>query len=163
MVPAKIELKIDNKDVPGPVVESFELKQVLGNHHEFKIELRRRGELENVFGKTLEDNLNAWLSKTLSVKIIHSEGSAADPGEIRFVGIITEINFTSEVDSLGNIIIAGYSPTIALDLNKMYHIWCDTNSSDIINHLVSNEGLPDADISESPIRDFWLITIPPFI
>jgi phage baseplate assembly protein gpV len=149
MVPAKIELKIDNKDVPGPVVESFELKQVLGNHHEFKIELRRRGELENVFGKTLEDNLNAWLSKTLSVKIIHSEGSAADPGEIRFVGIITEINFTSEVDSLGNIIIAGYSPTIALDLNKMYHIWCDTNSSDIINHLVSNEGLPDADISVS--------------
>jgi len=149
MVSAKIELKIDNKDVPSPVVEYLKLEQVLGNHHKFKIRLRRRGELEKAFGKTLEDNLSAWLSKTLSVKITHSEGSAADPGEIRFIGIITEINFTSEVDSLGNISIAGYSPTIALDMNKMYHIWCDTSSGDIINQLVSNEGLPDADISAS--------------
>lgn len=149
MVSAKIELKIDNKDVPSPVVESFELKQVLGNHHKFKIELRRRNELENVFGKTLEDNLSAWLSKTISVKITHSEGSSADAGEIRFIGIITEVNFTSKVDSLGNIFIAGYSPTIALDMNKMYHIWCDTSSGDIINQLVSKEGLPNADISAS--------------
>ncbi len=140
---------IDNRDVPGPVVESFELEQVLGNHHHFKIELRRRAELEKVFGKTMEDNLNAWLSKTVSVKITHTEGSSADPGEVRFIGIITEINFTSKVDSLGNIFIAGYSPSIILDLNKMHHIWCDTSSSAIINQLVSNEGLPNADISVS--------------
>ncbi|UCE67674.1 MAG: hypothetical protein JSU85_06620 [Candidatus Zixiibacteriota bacterium] len=149
MVPSKIELMIDNRDVPGPVVESFVLEQALGNHHHFKIELRRRAELEKVFGKTMEDNLNAWLSKTVSVKITHAEGSSADPGELRFIGIITEINFTSKVNSLGNIFIVGYSPSIILDLNKMYHIWCDTGSSDIINQLVSNEGLPNADISAS--------------
>ncbi|UCC80463.1 MAG: hypothetical protein JSW64_03615 [Candidatus Zixiibacteriota bacterium] len=149
MVPSKIELLIDNVKVPSPVVESFELRQVLGDHHHFKIELRRRAELEKVFGKTMEDNLKACLSKTASVKLTHTEGSAADPGEIRFIGIITEINFSSKVDSLGNIIIAGYSPSIILDLNKMYHIWCDTSSSAIINQLVSNEGLPNADISAS--------------
>jgi phage baseplate assembly protein gpV len=149
MVPSKIELKIDNKDVPAPVVESFELKQVLGNHHYFKIELRRREELEKVFGKTMEDNLKACLSKTASVRLSHSEGSSADPGEVRFIGIITEINFSSRVDSLGNIVIAGYSPSIVLDLNRMYHIWCDTSSSAIINQLVSRESLPNADISVS--------------
>jgi hypothetical protein len=149
MVSSKIELMIDNRAVPSPVVESFELTQILGNHHHFKIELRRRAELEKAFGKTMEDNLNSWLSKTISVKITHTEGSAADPGEVRFIGIITEIKFASKVESLGNIFIAGYSPSIILDLNKMYHIWCDTSSSAIINQLVSNEGLPNADISAS--------------
>jgi uncharacterized protein involved in type VI secretion and phage assembly len=149
MVPSKIELTIDNKKVPGAAVESFELKQVLGDHHEFRIELRRRAELEKVFGKTMEDNVKACLSKTVSAKLTHAEGSSADAGEVRFIGIATEINFSSKVDSLGNIVITGYSPSIILDLNSMYHIWCDSSSSAIINQLVSNEGLPNADISVS--------------
>lgn len=149
MVPSKIELLIDNVNIPSPVVEYLELNQVLGDHHSFKIELRRRAELEKVFGKTMEDNLKACLSKTASVKLTHTEGSSADPGEIRFIGIITEVKFSSKVDSLGNIIITGYSPSIILDLNKMYHVWCDTGSSAIINQLVSDEGLPNADISAS--------------
>ena len=140
MVPSKIELAIDNNKVPSGAVESFVLKQVLGDHHKFKIELRRRADLEKAFGKTLEDNLKAWLSKTVSAKLVHAEGSSADPGEIRFIGIVTEISFSSKVDSLGNIVISGYSPSIILDLNNMYHIWCDSSSSDIINHLVSKEG-----------------------
>jgi type VI secretion system secreted protein VgrG len=149
MVPSKIELAIDNNKVPSGAVESFVLRQVLGDHHEFKIELRRRADLEKAFGKTLEDNLKAWLSKTVSAKLVHAEGSSADPGEIRFIGIVTEISFSSKVDSLGNIFVSGYSPSIILDLNNMYHIWCDSSSSAIINQLVSNEGLPNADISAS--------------
>lgn len=147
MVSSKIELKIDNRDVPSQVIESFVIRQVLGDHHYFKIELRRRGELEKVFGKTMEDNLGACLSKTVSVEMSHTEGASADPGKIKFIGVITEINFNSKVDSLGNILIAGYSPSIILDLNKMHHIWCDASSSTIIKWLVSNEGLPNADIS----------------
>jgi len=149
MVPSKIELKIDNKDVPSPVVESFILRQVLGDHHRFEIELRRRPELENAFGKSLEANLSAWLSKTINAKISPADSSAGDSGEIRFIGVITEVNFTSKVESLGNISIRGFSPTIMLDINKMYHIWCDMSSSAIINQLVSNEGMPNADISAS--------------
>jgi type VI secretion system secreted protein VgrG len=149
MVASKIELKIDNKDVPGPVIESLELHQVLGDHHRFTIELRRRSELVDVFGKSLEANLSAWLSKTINLKIWSADSSTGDSGEIRFIGVITEVNFTSKVDSLGNIFMAGYSPTIALDLNKMYHIWHDMSSSAIINQLISNEGLPNANVSAS--------------
>lgn len=149
MVPSKIELTIDNNKVPSAAVESLVLKQVLGDHHQFRIELRRRADLEKVFGKTLEDNLKACLSKTVGIKITHTEGSSADPGEVRFIGIATEISFSSRVDSLGNIVISGYSPSIILDLNNMYQIWCDSSSSAIINQLVSNEGLPNADISVS--------------
>jgi type VI secretion system secreted protein VgrG len=149
MVPSKIELTIDNKAVPSPVIESFMLRQVLGDHHRFEIELRRRSELENTFGKSLEANLGAWLSKTINVKITPGDSSAGDSGEIRFIGVITEVNFTSKVESLGNISIRGFSPTIMLDLNKMYHIWCEMSSSAIINQLVSQEGLPNADISAS--------------
>ena len=100
MVSSKIELKIDNKAVPSPVVELFILRQVLGDHHSFEIELRRRPELESAFGKSLEANLSAWLSKTINVKISPGDSSIGDSGDIRFIGVITEVNFTSKVESL---------------------------------------------------------------
>jgi len=149
MVPSKIELKIDNKDVPSSVIESFILRQTLGNHHRFEIELRRREKLEAAFGGSLEANLKAWLSKTISLKLFPADSSSEDNGDVRFIGVITEINFTSKVESLGNISIAGFSPTIMLDMNNIYHIWCDMNSSAIINQLVTEEDFPNANVSAS--------------
>ena len=149
MKSAKIELKIDNKNVPSPVVESLVLNQVLGDHHRFIIELRRRPELEDVFGRSMEANAASWLSKTIDLKVISADRSAGDPGELRFVGVVSDVSFTSKVDSLGNIVIKGYSPTIMLDLNRMYRIWCDIASGDIISGIISDEELPNANVSAS--------------
>jgi type VI secretion system secreted protein VgrG len=146
MKPVKIELKIDNKDVPSPTIESLELNQLIGGHHFFNIELRRKPELEQAFGKSMEANVDAWLSKTMSLKISAADKSFDDPGEVRFLGIVTAVNFSSKVDSLGNICIKGFSPTIMLDLNRIYRVWCDMSANDIMNSLISDEGLPNANM-----------------
>lgn len=149
MKPAKIELKIDNVQVPSPAIESIQLKQPLGDHHTFVVELRRRQEIEDAFGRTMEDNLNAWLSKTLSLKITASDSSSGDSGEVRFVGVVSEVSFESKVDSLGIIRLKGYSPSIMLDLNKMYHAWCEMTSGDIISKLIGDANLPNANVAAS--------------
>ncbi|MCD6162283.1 MAG: hypothetical protein J7K40_07705 [candidate division Zixibacteria bacterium] len=149
MKSVKVELKIDNKDVPSPVVESIDLHQVLGNHHEFTLELRRRHELEQIYGSSLEENASAWLSKTISIKFTAADKSDDDADEVRFIGIISAVNFSSSVDSLGNIIIKGYSPTIMMDINKMYRTWLDLSSGDIINSLVADENLPNSNVTAS--------------
>ena len=149
MKPVAIELKIDNIDVPSPVIESFTLSQAISDHHHFNIELRRKPELEDAFGKTMEANASAWLSKTINLKFTSADKNIDDPGEVRFTGVITVVNFSSSVDSLGSINIKGYSPTIMLDLNKIYRVWCEMTSNEIINAFVADEGLPNANIAAS--------------
>ncbi len=149
MKPAIIELKIDNKDVPKVAIEAFLLDQKLGTHHSFIIELRRKPELENAFGKTMESNLQTWLSKTLSIKIISGDKSAGDSGEVRFIGTITSVDFESSVSSLGIIRIRGFSPTIMMDIAAMHRIFHDSSSADIIHKLINDEGLPNANVTVS--------------
>jgi|GEM_PF-2135887 hypothetical protein len=149
MKPAIVELKIDNRDVPKVAIEAFLLNQKLGAHHSFIIELRRKPELESVFGKTMESNLQTWLSKTVSIKIISGDKSAGDSGEVRFIGTITSVDFESSVSSLGIIRIRGFSPTIMMDITAMHRIFHDSSSADIIHALVAGEGLPNANINVS--------------
>jgi uncharacterized protein involved in type VI secretion and phage assembly len=149
MKPASLELKIDGKDVPQSVVESLVLDQALGDHTLLAIELRRRQELEDKFGSTLEANTRAWISKTLSLRITAADKSAGDPGDVSFIGTIVTATMGSVVGSLGNIYLRCFSPTVMLDINRMYRTWCDVSTSDIINGLVSSEGLPNAKVSVS--------------
>lgn len=149
MKPAIIELKIDNKDVPKTAIEAFLLDQKLGAHHTFIIELRRKPELENAFGNTMESNLQTWLSKTISIKIISGDKSAGDSGEVKFIGTITSVDFESSVTSLGIIRIRGFSPTIMMDIATMHRIFRDLSSADIIHNLINCEGLPNANVTVS--------------
>jgi type VI secretion system secreted protein VgrG len=149
MKPAIIELKIDNKDVPKVAIEAFMLDQKLGNHHSFIIELRRKPELESAFGNTMETNVQAWLSKTISIKITSGDKSAGDSGEVRFIGTITSVDFESSVTSLGIIRISGFSPTIMMDIAAMHRIFHDLSSADIIQNLINDEGLPNANVTVS--------------
>jgi len=149
MKPANVELKIDNKDVPGTAIEAFMLNQKLGSHHSFIIELRRTPDLEKTFGEKMEDNAQAWLSKTLSIKLSSADKSAGDSGEVRFIGTVTSVDFESSVSSLGIIRIRGYSPTIMLDIAAQHHIFHDLSSADIIQQLINNEGLPNANVTVS--------------
>jgi type VI secretion system secreted protein VgrG len=149
MKSAIIELKIDNKDVPKVAIEAFMLDQKLGNHHSFIIELRRKPELESAFGTTMEANIQAWLSKTISIKITSGDKSANDNGEVKFIGTITSVDFESSVTSLGIIRIRGFSPTIMMDIVAMHRIFHDLSSADIIQNLINDEGLPNANVTVS--------------
>jgi len=152
--PVYVELKIDNNAVPSPIIEFFQLDQTLGGHHQFIVELRRRQELEDKFGATMEDNARAWLSKTISFKVTAADSSSGDSGEVNFIGVVTAVDFESSVGSLGNVRILGYSPTIMLDLNQVCRTWLDVSSNDIMNSLISAEGMPNANVSASGGSNF---------
>jgi uncharacterized protein involved in type VI secretion and phage assembly len=105
--------------------------------------------LEDAFGKTLDGYAQAWLSKTISFRITSADKSAGDSGEVQFIGVVSSADFISSVESLGMIRVMGFSPTIMMDIHRMYRIWPDVSSHDIINNLISAEGLPNASVKAS--------------
>lgn len=149
MQAASVEMKIDGKTVPQSAVESLALEQVLADHSLLAVELRRKSGLETVFGSTLEANVKSWVSKTVSLKISASDKSAGDSGEVNFIGVIVSAIMGSVVGSLGNIYLRCLSPTIMLDINRVYRTWCESSSRDIINGLLSDEAMPNVKISVS--------------
>ncbi len=147
--PATVEVKIDGKVVPQSAVESLVLEQVIGDHTILAIEIRRKADLEASFGATLEANAKAWISKTISLKITASDKSAGDSGEVNFTGIVVSAHMGSVVGSLGNVFLRCLSPTIMLDINKMYRTWVDSKTEEILNSLISSEAMPNASVSAS--------------
>jgi type VI secretion system secreted protein VgrG len=147
MKPVSVELKIDNKVMPQTAIETFIFDQLLGEHNILALELRRTKELEDQFGKTIENNIKAWITKTINLRITAADKSTNDNGVVNFIGIVVTATMGSEVGSLGNIYLRCLSPTVLLDSNKLYCTWLDMASQDIINGLISAEGLPNVKVS----------------
>ncbi|WP_390453039.1 contractile injection system protein, VgrG/Pvc8 family, partial [Chryseobacterium sp. Alg-005] len=100
--------------VEGQVIKHFKhfkLKQSAMRHHEFDLMLAHDtlGSAEN---HNLEGAQN-FLGKRITVVFKYKD--VEDGPERSFVGVITEVGFSQEKGSLGNIVLTGYSPTILLD------------------------------------------------
>ncbi|ROH97655.1 type VI secretion system Vgr family protein [Chryseobacterium daecheongense] len=100
--------------VEGQVIKHFKhfkLKQSATRHHEFDLMLAHDalGSAEN---HNLENAQN-FLGKRITVVFKYKD--VEDGPERSFVGVITEVGFSQEKGSLGNIVLTGYSPTILLD------------------------------------------------
>ncbi|WES97520.1 phage baseplate assembly protein V [Chryseobacterium arthrosphaerae] len=89
----------------------FKLVQSASKHHEFNLTLAHDtlGSAEN---HNLENAQN-FLGKRITVVFKYKD---IDKGaERNFVGVVTEVGFSQEKGSLGNIVLKGYSPTVLLD------------------------------------------------
>ncbi|WP_100077532.1 type VI secretion system Vgr family protein [Chryseobacterium camelliae] len=89
----------------------FKLRQSAVKHHEFDLMLAydSLGKPEN---HNLEEAQN-FLGKRITV-IFRYKDLESSP-ERSFVGVITEVGFSQEKGSLGNIVLSGFSPTVLLD------------------------------------------------
>jgi len=105
----KLDLIIEGKEIKH--FKHFKLNQSAIKHHEFSITLAHDtlGSAEN---HNLEEAQN-FLGKRLTV--IFKYKDVIDGPERNFVGVITEVGFSQEKGSLGNIVLSGFSPTILLD------------------------------------------------
>ncbi|CAH0207503.1 phage baseplate assembly protein V [Chryseobacterium sp. Bi04] len=105
----KLDIHVEGK--PIKYFKHFKLTQSTTKHHEFELILAHDtlGSAEN---HNLEEVQN-FLGKRITVvfKYKDVEGGA----ERNFVGVITEVGFSQEKGSLGNLILSGLSPTILLD------------------------------------------------
>jgi len=100
--------------VEGKVIQHFKhfkLNQSAVRHHQFSLTLAHDS-LGNAENHNLEEAQN-FLGKRLTVVFKYKD--VIDGPERNFVGVITEVGFSQEKGSLGNIILTGYSPTVLLD------------------------------------------------
>ena len=100
--------------VDGQVIKyykHFKLKQSARGHHYFELTLAH-----DALGERQDHELsqaNQFLGNRLTVKIMYKD-IASSPERV-FVGVITQVGFSQDSHSLGNIVLKGYSPTILLD------------------------------------------------
>lgn len=89
----------------------FKLVQSASKHHEFSLMLAYDS-LGNAENHNLQEAQN-FLGKRITVVFKYKDIEQGP--ERNFVGVITEVGFSQEKGSLGNIVLTGFSPTVLLD------------------------------------------------
>ncbi|MDR6545772.1 uncharacterized protein involved in type VI secretion and phage assembly [Chryseobacterium rhizosphaerae] len=105
----KLEIFVEGK--PIKFFKHFKLTQSAVKHHEFDLILAH-----DTLGSAENHNLEeaqSFLGKRIT--IIFRYKDVEQGPERNFVGVITEVGFSQEKGSLGNIVLTGFSPTILLD------------------------------------------------
>ena len=105
----KLEIIIEGKQIQH--FKHFKLNQSAVKHHNFSLTMAH-----DTLGSAENHNLEQaqhFLGKRLTVVFKYKD--VLDGPERNFVGVITQVGFSQEKGSLGNIVLAGYSPTILLD------------------------------------------------
>ncbi|WP_294280106.1 phage baseplate assembly protein V [uncultured Chryseobacterium sp.] len=105
----RLDIVIEGKIISH--FKHFKLRQSVVKHHEFDLMLAydSLGKPEN---HNLEEAQN-FLGKRITVVFRYKDLESSP--ERSFVGVITEVGFSQEKGSLGNIVLSGFSPTVLLD------------------------------------------------
>ncbi|UKB84999.1 phage baseplate assembly protein V [Chryseobacterium sp. MEBOG06] len=105
----KLEVVIEGQIIK--YFKHFKLVQSAAKHHEFSLTLAHDtlGSAEN---HNLEEAQN-FLGKRITIVFKYKD--IPNGAERNFVGVVTEVGFSQEKGSLGNIVLKGYSPTVLLD------------------------------------------------
>ncbi|MDR2237204.1 MAG: phage baseplate assembly protein V [Chryseobacterium sp.] len=106
----KLDIIIEGKIIKH--FNHFRLKQSIRKHHNFELILAHDS-LSEIQDHNLED-AQLFLGKRITIVFKYKDYENNSP-ERTFVGLITEVAFSHEKMSLGNIILKGKSPTILMD------------------------------------------------
>ncbi|MDR6156507.1 type VI secretion system secreted protein VgrG [Chryseobacterium sp. SLBN-27] len=105
----KLDIVVEGKTVKH--FKHFSLKQSATRHHDFSLMLAHDS-LGNAENHNLEE-AQGFLGKRITITFKYKD--VEDGPERSFVGVITEVGFSQERGSLGNIVLTGSSPTVLLD------------------------------------------------
>ena len=106
-----VKLDIHVEGTPIKYFKHFKLTQSATKHHEFELILAH-----DTLGKAENHNLETiqnFLGKRITVVFKYKD--VEEGPERNFVGVITEVGFSQEKGSLGNLVLSGCSPTVLLD------------------------------------------------
>lgn len=106
----KLDIAINRKTVNG--FKHFRLWQSARRHHQFELILAHDS-LEEIQNYNLEQ-AKKFLGTRITVTFNYKDPENESP-ERNFVGVVTNVGFSQEEMSLGNLIISGYSPSILMD------------------------------------------------
>lgn len=106
----KLDIVINRKTVKG--FKHFRLWQSARKHHQFELILAHDS-LEEIQNYNLEQ-AKKFLGTRITVTFNYKDPENKSP-ERNFVGVVTNVGFSQEEMSLGNIVLKGYSPSILMD------------------------------------------------
>ncbi|WP_185148466.1 type VI secretion system Vgr family protein [Chryseobacterium pennae] len=105
----RLDIHVEGKQIK--YFKHFKLTQSATKHHEFELILAH-DTLGNPENHNLEEAQNL-LGKRITIVFKYKD--IEEGPERNFVGVITEVGFSQEKGSLGNLVLSGFSPTILLD------------------------------------------------
>lgn len=106
-----VRLDIHIEGTPVKYFKHFILSQSATKHHQFELTLAH-----DTLGTAENHNLEEaqkFLGKRISIVFKYKD--LEDGPERNFVGVITEVGYSQEKSSLGNLVLSGASPTVLLD------------------------------------------------
>jgi len=106
-----VRLDIHIEGTPVKYFKHFTLSQSATKHHQFELTLAH-----DTLGTAENHNLEEaqkFLGKRISIVFKYKDLEGGP--ERNFVGVITEVGYSQEKSSLGNLVLAGASPTVLLD------------------------------------------------
>ncbi len=105
----RLDIHVEGKAIK--YFKHFKLVQSATKHHDFELILAH-DTLGNPENHNLEEAQNL-LGKRITVVFKYKD--VEEGPERNFIGVITEVGFSQEKGSLGNLVLSGSSPTILLD------------------------------------------------
>lgn len=136
-IPAKCEIKIENKDI-NYSISSLKLEQRIDDHHQLLVGLRRLAPAgaESEFIEASE--FAGFLGKILSLTITPQGGLIPESFALRFVGVITEVRMENTIDSINQIFLGAHSPTYLLDAADKNAFYMDKGFKEISDLVLKN-------------------------
>lgn len=106
----RLDITVKGKSISH--FKHFRLQQSARRHHSFELTLAHDslGEVQNHHLEQAQQ----FLGKRMTIVFNYKDAENESP-ERTFTGVVTQVTFSQEKMSLGNILLKGYSPTILMD------------------------------------------------
>ncbi len=132
---------------------SLTINQQLNGHHYF--ELRFNHDVLEEKNTLLINRSKVFLGEEITITL-STKYESGYPDNV-FKGIVTEIDISNDINSAGDLLFKGYSPTILMENGQTNASFSNTNLSNVLNNIVS--GIPD-NVLRSAINPEYKSNIP---
>jgi len=137
-------IMVDNERIEYDI-SSVELKQFINQHHVLRITIRERA--EDVTRDV--NNYAGILGKSISLTIQPAGGIVDESRALTFIGLVTRVDQSSNIDAVNQTTIEAHSPTISFDGPKHNAFFRDQTHTDIIGSIVRNYPITTGTIESS--------------
>ncbi len=148
-------IKIGDKEIKYNI-SGLQLDQFIDNHHQLQVRIRQVGQEQTDRDFDDPEKYTSMLGKLINVTITPTGEMVESSRSLEFIGVITNIDFVNEIDSLNSVMIIAESPTISMDGGLKNSQFTDVTVSDVVSSIVGNYKITKGKI-ESTSRKYKYI------
>lgn len=140
-----VDIAINGKKIKP--FSSLSLRQQFNEHHQF--ELRFNHDVLEETGAMTISKSKDFLGKPITITLNTLSKSGTDH---IFKGIVTNVRFANSLDSSGDIIFSGYSPTILLDNGESNSSHLERSLNQVIKEVSGQVATNDLTVKINPVK-----------